>query len=149
MAKDDLLEKLERLDERVAALEGKAGIPKERREIIEICLTLPEADINGLRFNEQKVHAVFEKRADGWYHSQEILFLSARNTEDNNSRDILTKYLAWEVNIGSSAHTIREQIGRHFGAAVKDIEIALPAENEGVKQYHGVDWWYWLTDKME
>jgi hypothetical protein len=30
---------------------------------------------------------------DGWYHSKDILFLSARNVEDDNSRDILTEYI--------------------------------------------------------
>jgi hypothetical protein len=30
---------------------------------------------------------------------------------------------------------------------VTDIEISLPGENEGIKKYNGVDWWYWLSDK--
>jgi hypothetical protein len=105
-------------------------------------LVLPEDDIDGLHFNETKVHAVFEKDSDGWYHSRDILFLSARNTEDDNSRDILTEYLNCPGDNG-----LKEQLAGHFDVHPQDIEISLPKENKGIKQYNGVNHWYWLTDK--
>jgi hypothetical protein len=42
---------------------------------LEMELVLPEADVDGLRFNEQKVQACFEKQNDG------------RNVKDDNRRD--------------------------------------------------------------
>ena len=142
----EIEKRLEAIEKRLAILENGREL-SDKPETLELDLILPEADIKGLHFNEQKVRTVFEKHNDGWWYSRDILFLSARNTEDDNSRDILTKYLEWDVNMGSGAHTLREQIAKHFGVAVKDVEIALPTENKGVKQYHGVDWWYWLADK--
>ncbi|MDR2509761.1 MAG: hypothetical protein LBC77_03855 [Spirochaetaceae bacterium] len=110
-----------------------------KKSVIELDLTLPKADIDGLRFNEQKFHAVFEKKKDGWWHSRDILFMSARNTEDDNSLDILAEYLQ------------SEPVQNAFLVALNkedmNIEIYLPKENEGVKKYNGVDWWYWLADR--
>jgi hypothetical protein len=112
---------------------------------VAMTLTLPEADIGGLHFNETKVHAVFEKRDDGWWHSRDILFLSARNSENNNSRDILTEYLASDA--------FRECIQRGLTEAVfgdrfylSKIAVSLPTKFEGSKKYNGVDCWYWLAD---
>jgi hypothetical protein len=104
-------------------------------------LVLPEADIGGLRFNETEVHAVFEKQDDGWYYSRDILFLSARNAEDTNSRDILTEYL----NDGGGDREIRAQIADMFGVPPTGIKIALPQKPQGIKKYNGVDCWYWLS----
>jgi hypothetical protein len=101
---------------------------------------LPEADIEGLHFNKMEVHAVFEKQDDGWYHSRDILFLSARNVKDDNSRDILMEYLNLSGDNG-----LREQLAYNFGVRQHNIEISLPPKNEGVKKYNGVDWWYWLA----
>jgi hypothetical protein len=33
-----------------------------------------------------------------------------------------------------------------FDAPPTAIEIALPKKPQGIKKYHGVDWWYWLAD---
>ena len=72
------------------------------------------------------------------------MFLSARNTEDDNSRDILTEYLTRDNDAkGNVKDTLIGQISIHFGVAAIDVEISLPTENEGIKQYNGVDWWYW------
>jgi hypothetical protein len=141
----DLGKRLSNTEKRCKKLEDlyRAGIQDEPQKPIELDLTLPEADIDGLHFNEQIVHAVFEKKNDGWYHSRDILFLSARNTRDDNSRDILTEYL----NDGGGYREIRAQIADKFGVTPAGIEISLPKENEGVKRYNGVDWWYWLTEK--
>jgi hypothetical protein len=32
-----------------------------------------------------------------------------------------------------------------MNAGVADITISLPKENEDIKKYNGVDWWYWLA----
>jgi hypothetical protein len=101
-------------------------------------LTLPEADIDGLYFNEQKVHAIFDKQDDGWWQARVILFESARNVGDDNSRDILTEYL--------NDFRIRAQIAAAFGVLPEAITVALPRENQGIKQYHGVDDWHWLAN---
>jgi hypothetical protein len=58
-------ERIEEMERRIAALE-KAVTDKEERAVINIDLTLPEENLDGLHFNEQKVHAVFEKKEDGW-----------------------------------------------------------------------------------
>jgi hypothetical protein len=143
----ELEERFLKLEKRVSLLEeghGMNGEVTQEESIIELELTLPEVDIGGLHFNKQEVHAVFEKRADGWYHSREILFMSARNSKDDNSRDILTEYL----NRHEGSDSIKAQIARAMKAArVPDVEIALPEKNEGVKQYNGADCWYWLADR--
>jgi hypothetical protein len=139
----DNAKRIEALEKRVTVLE-KAFTQTDRpdRNIIEIDLTLTEAVIDGLLFNEQKVHAVFTKQHDGWYYSRNILFLSARNVEDDNSRDILQVYL----NDAGGDRGIRAQIADIFGVPPDAIEIALPQKPQGIKKYHGVDWWYWLAD---
>jgi hypothetical protein len=107
--------------------------------IIVTALTLPQTDINrGLYFNEQIVHAVFEKQEDGWWQSKDILFMSARNVEDDNSRDILKEYL--------NDYRIREQLAKEFNVPPEAVTVALPKEPRGVKKYHGVNWGYWLND---
>lgn len=92
----DIESRLREVEKRVYVLE-KAFIEANKRtvqnKIIEMDLILPEADIEGIYFNETKVHAVFEQKETVWWQSRDILFLSARNTTDDNSRDILTKYL--------------------------------------------------------
>jgi hypothetical protein len=124
----------------ICRLDGKEA-DECKEKIIEFDLTLPEADIGGLHFNETKVHAVFELKNDGWYHSRDILFLSARNINDDNSRDILTEYL----NSDEFKQAIWGQLDDDtIIAACGIIEVSLPRENEGVKKYNGVEWWYWL-----
>jgi hypothetical protein len=136
----DLEKRLENIERRLSILENGHGLAGETTDKpIEMDLVLPEADINGLRFNATGVSTVFEKQDDGWYHSRDILFLSARNVEDNNSRDILTEYL----NL-SGDNSLREQLAYNLGVRQHDIEVSLPKENEGIKKYGGVAWWYWL-----
>ncbi|MDR1325286.1 MAG: hypothetical protein LBK00_04535 [Treponema sp.] len=132
---------VERLFKRIGTLKEQAKNARHalqtERSRLEIDLVLPLAAIDGLYFNEQNVHAVFEKYEDGWYYSEDILFLSARNVENDNSRDILTEYL--------NKSQIRERIATALDVPPEDIEIALPQETRGVKKYHGVNWWYWLA----
>jgi hypothetical protein len=138
---EEITSRIEKLEKKVVVLE-RAFIEADKRDnkksIVGIGLVLPEAAIGGLRFNETKVNAVFELKEDGWYHSRDILFLSARNTVDDNSKDILAEYLQ------------SEPVQNAFLVALNkedtNIEISLPKENEGRKRYNGVDWWYWLAD---
>jgi hypothetical protein len=134
------VKRIEALEKRVAALEKAFEQTDNRESIVEIRLVLPEADIDGLHFNKQEVSAVFEKQDDGWYYSRDILFLSARNVEDDNTRDILTEYLC--------DSGIRTQIADMLGIPPTAIEIALPQKPQGIKKYHGVDWWYWIADSF-
>jgi hypothetical protein len=94
---------------------------------------LPKADIDRLRFNQQEVNAYFEKGDDGWYYSENILFLSVRNVRDDNRRDALKEYL--------NTIEIRAQLAEAFGLPPEDVEVSLSQESRGVKKYHGVDWW--------
>jgi hypothetical protein len=144
---NEIERRLTAIEKRLSVLEEGHGLNgEEDTAIIEMDLILPEADIDGLHFNKTEVSAVFEKQDDGWYHSKDILFLSARNTEDDNSRDILTKYL----NSYDFKNSVRRQLPEEiFGEVLTtdQIEVSLPAENEGIKKYNGVDWWYWMRDK--
>jgi hypothetical protein len=131
---------------RLTALEGIKDDKDKDPEVLELDLTLPKADIDGLHFNETKVHAVFDKKDDGWYHSRDILFLSARNVKDDTSYDTLTKYL----NSYDFRNSIRMQLPEKiFGEVLQtdSIEVSLPEENEGIKPYNGVDLWYWLLPR--
>jgi hypothetical protein len=144
----DNAQRLEALEKRVDALEKASGqTGKPDKNTVEIDLILPEADIDGLHFNEQKVSALFERQDDDWFYSKDILFLSARNVEDDNSRDLLTEYL----NTYEFAQCIWRQLPEEiFGQVITPdkIEVSLPKENQGTKQYHGVDCWYWLADRF-
>jgi hypothetical protein len=106
------------------------------KRVIE--LVLPEVDICGLYFNEQKVRAVFKKQEDGWWQSEEILFMSARNDDGDNCRDVLTMYL--------NDRRLKKQLGDLFNVPSEAIIVALPKASRDAKKYHGVDCWYWLAD---
>jgi hypothetical protein len=114
------------------------ALEKVAREGTILNLVLPKADVDGLRFNRQEVNACFEKGDDGWYYSEDILFMSARNIEDDNSRDVLLEYL--------NTIEIRERIAKVFGVSPEDVEVALPKEPRGIKKYNGVACRYWLAD---
>jgi hypothetical protein len=132
------------LKSRVSILEEGHGLNGEAAdglpEVLELDLELPRMDIGGLHFNRQEVTGVFELKDNGWYHCRNILFLSARNTGDN-SRDILSEYLqSGEVKEAFAAAL------RNAGIEAGSAEVSLPSENGGIKQYHGVDWWYWFLE---
>jgi hypothetical protein len=129
------------LEERVSLLEERRGVsPATGPNIVEIDLLFPEDEIDGLFFNKQRVNALFEKGDGGWYYSRDILFLSARNVADDNSRDLLQRYL----DDAGGDREIQEQIADVFGVTPTRIEIALPRKSQGIKKYHGVGCWYWL-----
>jgi hypothetical protein len=137
--------RIENLEKQVARLmiRQDEGVPCVKEPVVEMDLVLPEADIDGLHFNKTTVHAVFELKEDGWYHSRDVLFLSARNSEDYNNRDILSEYLN-EAAI-EQGDGLKNLIANKMGVAdCGNIEILLPREIDGVKQYNGADCWYWL-----
>jgi len=124
-------------------------MPKPKRaESLLLCLTLPAAEISMLKFSKTEVEAVFERAKDGFYHSRDILFMSARNFVDDTQRDILSEYLQSEE--------LREAFAKAFAKLpagiwqddmpmAEDIEVFLPWENEGLKHYNGGQSPYWLS----
>jgi hypothetical protein len=127
----------EELKQRVSLIEQMLGLNGEvTPEVIETDIVLPEADIDGLHFNETKVRAVFEKDEDGAYHSRDILFLSARDTDEGTGRDLLSEYLDSEA--------VREAFKKALGYGVR---VFLPEKNRGVRKYNGVSCWYWLRPR--
>jgi hypothetical protein len=90
----DNAKRIEAREKRVSDLERAFFAQTDRPDgnIIGVDLTLPEDGIDGLHFNETKVHAVFEKK-DGAYYSRNILFLSAGDTAEGTGRDLLSEYL--------------------------------------------------------
>jgi hypothetical protein len=133
------------LEERMLRLEGLQGIfPETEKNVVEIDLTLPEDDIDGLHFNETKVHSVFEEKEDGAYYSRDILFLSARDTDERTKRDLLSEYL----NKHEQPDGIKEQIAIAMKVdLISYVEVFLPEKNQGVKRYNGVSCWYWIRPR--
>jgi hypothetical protein len=106
--------------------------------LVELDLYLPLAEIGGLPFNAQKVHAVFDRHDDGWWWSSDVLFVSARNKHVHNTTDALSQYL--------NNDGIRSQIAAAIGASFSDVLVSLPLRTQGGKLYHGVSSSYWLED---
>ena len=131
------------LKNRVSKLEGnQANEPENNsscseQKTLEGDIEWPEADIGGLHFNAVKTHAVFEK-IDGIYYSRDILFHSARDTDEGTGRDLLSEYL--------SSDAVSEAFQKAFNFALK-AHVFLPKTNQGVKKYNGVSWWYWLKPR--
>jgi hypothetical protein len=146
MNNKEICEKIAELENRVSRMErgGNVELPKQRT--LELGILLPKAKIGGLRFNETKVIAVFDLKEDGWYQSRNLLFLSARNAEYDNSRDILVEYLESAAFRGAVAISLigiyKPSIGNIYTA--DDVEVSLPEEQDGIKKYNGVVTSYWL-----
>jgi hypothetical protein len=133
----DNAKRLEALERCVDALEkASTQTDNQDRNTVDIDVTLPEADIDGLHFNKQEVRAVFEKQEDGNYYSRDILFNSARDTDEGTGRDLLSEYLDSEA--------VREAFRSALG---EEVRFFLPEENQGAKNYNGVSWWYWLRPR--
>ena len=128
------------LKERVSKLEGKQGNAccMNRKEI-ELEIEWPEAQIEGLKFIFQKTKSVFELKEDGNYYSRDILIHSARDTYNSSSCDLLSKYLE-----SDNVRLAFDDALKNVGISAADIHIFLPEENQGLKKYNGVLWWYWL-----
>ncbi|MDR0862461.1 MAG: hypothetical protein LBN30_06800 [Oscillospiraceae bacterium] len=116
------------------------------RTAIHVVWKLPPSEIGGLRFIRQEVRTTFELQGDGFYHSRDVLFLSARNTAKDTSRDVLSEYLNLPAVTASFYDAL--QAATHTDLSARQIVFALPRENEGVKRYYGVPCWYWLSDKL-
>jgi hypothetical protein len=132
------------LKERVKNLEGDSGCQRRSRdpETIELNIEWPEANIGGLHFNMQKTHGVFELKDDGNYYSCDILFHSARDTDEGTGRDLLSEYLDSEA----VKRAFCSALYRHF-VQVNSMRVFLPEGNPGIKKYNGVSWWYWLRPR--
>jgi hypothetical protein len=121
-------------------------LPKE----LHLNLVLPSANIEGLGFDHiEKNYAVFDLEDDGLYHSHDIIFLSARNITGSTSKDLLTTYL--ETDLVKEAFYDAVVNSGEFNPETPNqcfhIEnLSLPKENDGVKNFNGVRFWYWLKD---
>jgi hypothetical protein len=144
---------MDALNQRLAQLEqGKGLVPKQ--EPIEVNLTMPKLEGGGLQFNRTKISAVFDLKEDGWWHSRDILFMSARNVRDDKSRDILTEYLESVYFRDCLAHAVfgvlRDRDADfpflHVNELSAALEVSLPIKSEGAKKYNGADSAYWLKD---
>jgi len=141
---DEIIDLRNRVDkmEGILANRPEASSSCSEQNTIEADIECPEADIGGLRFNAVKTHAVFEKKG-GIYYSRDILFNSARDTDNGTGRDLLSEYLD------------SEDVKKAFVAALDvagintdgKISIFIPKENQGIKRYNGVNWRYWLKPR--
>jgi hypothetical protein len=132
-------DELRGLKKRIEKLEGNTGWSGPNQKIIELDIEWPEADIGGLHFNAQKTNGVFKLKEDGNYYSRDILFISARDTYEGTGRDLLSEYLDSEA--------VREAFLAAIGNDVEQtdtIRVFLPEENQGIKKWNGVRFWYWL-----
>jgi hypothetical protein len=132
---------INRLKNRVKILEGDDTCGHGlKQKIIELDIKWPESDIGGLHFNEQKTHGVFELKDDGNYYSRDILFVSARDTDEGTGRDILSEYLESDAVKEAFCACLDTDTESYFSR----IKILLPEKNQGIKKYNGVTCGYWL-----
>jgi hypothetical protein len=145
----ETLERFIEIEKRVSRLESGGSVELPEQKTLGLDITLPKADVGDLDFNETEVSAVFDLKEDGWWHSRDILFLSARNAIFNNNRDILTEYLVKYV-LGAIIVPFVVKIPPPKGPVyrLEDIEISLPEKNEGIKRYNGTIAPYWMRYKI-
>jgi hypothetical protein len=127
------------LKDRVRKFEGNYRSESPMNKIIELAIEWPEVDIGGLHFNTQKTHGIFELKDDGCYYSQDVLICSARDTDEETGRDLLSEYLDSEVVKDAFLKAIE-----NYTAYTDTIKVFIPEKNQGVKKYNGVTWGYWL-----
>jgi hypothetical protein len=139
---------IEDIKKRLALLEKEHGV-SNAPPVLEMDLVLPEADIDGLHFNAQKTRSVFELKEDGNYYSRDILIHSARDTDDGTGRDLLSEYLeSEEVREAFYSALTDFHMGIFSSNEIHDsLKVFLPEENQGIKKYNGVSWWYWLRPR--
>jgi hypothetical protein len=128
-------------EDRIAKMEGGINALTEPK-ILEFEIGWPEAEIGGLRFNRQATKSVFEYGEDGSFYSRDILFVSARNTEDDASRDLLSKYLGSKAVRTAFIEGLKEY--PYYSDKKDRVKIFLPKTNRGRKTYNGGDCGYWL-----
>jgi hypothetical protein len=152
---EEINKKFADIEKRLSQLERGGSGNIKPLDAIKMDIILPPADIGGLRFNETKVSAVFGLKEDGWYHSRDILFMSARNVKGDSSRDILTEYLeseAFRERIASANYNAPFDclsMYDNVNEFVADIEVSLPEKYDGFKKYNGAEGGtgYWLGPK--
>jgi hypothetical protein len=132
-------DEIDGLKNHIAKLGGGSGKVSQIGKIIELDINWPEADIEGLHFNAQKTRGIFDIKEDGIYYSRDILFLSARDTDDGTGRDLLSEYLDSEA-VRDAFLTAIE----NYTAYTDTIKVFLSEKNQGIKKYNGVTCWYWL-----
>ncbi|GMO64881.1 MAG: hypothetical protein Ta2A_12800 [Treponemataceae bacterium] len=114
---------------------------------LELTLILPEADIKGLHFNKTEVKAFFEQKDDGSYYSRDVLFYSARRTEEKGTEDVLTEYLE-TIEFRTAIFDALPQALKP--AAASCIKAFIPEKEDGRvdgyerKYYNGAGNRYWL-----
>jgi hypothetical protein len=146
MKNDEWCKKIEdeivTLKSRINKLEGIPSCSEQSLpEAIKLSIEWPEAEIGGICFDALKRQAVFDRKEDGNYYSRAILFNSARDTDKGTGRDLLSEYLDSE-DVKKAFAAALENAG--INTEGKEINVSIPQENQGVKKYNGVDWWYWL-----
>jgi hypothetical protein len=147
----DLMEALNKLESRVSALEeaarGSRGPFVWIGKRFRFSAKLPKSEIRSLQFNETVVEFSVMYDSDKRWHSDDVIFMSARNATDTNNEDALTEYLNCEdfknaILTGMvGAGLVKES------ATIADIAVALPLKSEGEKFYNGVSSYYWMNDK--
>ncbi|MDR2864831.1 MAG: hypothetical protein LBV68_04385 [Spirochaetaceae bacterium] len=134
--KKEILKRFEAIEKRLLLLEDNGDI--DRGNSVRLDLTLPAADIDGLHFNKQEVCGIFDLKEGGYYYSRDILFMSARDTDDETGKDLLMEYLG--------SYDFRKCIAEALGTSPGDIKVILPKKNQGMKKYNGVQFIkYWLS----
>jgi hypothetical protein len=133
--------KINDLESRMNKLDGSTDC--SNKKIVRIEIAWPEDYIGGLHFTARVTHAVFELKKDGNYYSDGILFNSARDTDEGTGRDLLSEYLDTDAVKQAMINALKED-----GMEVDAISVFLPKENQGIKKYNGVKWWYWLKERV-
>jgi hypothetical protein len=127
------------LKRRLAKLEGNPiNSSYSDKKIIELDIEWPEST-EGLHFNKQTTRGIFELKDDGNYYSRDILFNSARDTDNGTERDLLSEYLDCDLVKDAFITALH-----YAGIDADTVSVFLPEKNQGVKEYNGVKWWYWL-----
>ena len=132
--------KINDLESRMNKLDGSTVC--SNKKIVRIEIAWPEDYIGGLHFTARVTPAVFELKKDGNYYSDSILFNSARDTDEGTGRDLLSEYLDTDAVKQAVINALKED-----GMEVDTISVFLPKENQGIKKYNGVKWWYWLKER--
>ena len=140
-------ERIKKIEDRITDLESRmnkmgGNSSCSDKKTIRIEIAWPEDDIGGLHFNILITTSEFELKEDGNYYSRDILFNSARDTDEGTGRDILSEYLNTNAVKQAVINALKEA-----GMEAKIIIVFLPEENQGVKKYNGVNWWYWLKPR--
>ena len=113
---------------------------------VELVINWPQAKIGGMEFKEHETRGLFILEKDGNYHSKDMLFYSARDTEKGTGRDLLSEYLA----SNEVKEAFLNAIKKAGLKANKEINVFLPEKPihyKGKYLRNGDRWWYWLKPR--